>query len=253
MEHWDFDLGGPLLAGTGARIVDVGDVTGDPLDIPACVAGATNAVRAIRAAGAIPIVLGGDDSIPIPVLRAYEHLGPITLLQVDAHIDWRDEVGGVSEGYSSPMRRASEMGWIEGMIQVGIRGVGSARERELRDAIEYGAQIVSARDVSRLGVEESVMSKLPLDRPCFITIDCDGLDPSIMPAVGAPVPGGLLFNEVADILHGVARRVPVVGMSLVELTPARDVNGLSALTATRLILNLIGAVVRSDHFAGNRS
>lgn len=248
IDHWDFDLDGPLLAGKDVRIVDAGDVTGGPLDIPSVVASATEAVKAIRAGGALPIILGGDDSVPIPVLRAYADEAPLTLLQIDAHIDWRDEVDGVREGYSSPMRRASEMSWIAKMIQVGMRGVGSARESELRDARAYGSRIVTARDVRRNGVESSVLSFIPEGRPCFITIDCDGLDPSIMPAVGAMVPGGLLFDEVADILHGVAARVPVAGLSIVELAPARDLNDLSALTVTRLILNLIGAVVRSSHF-----
>lgn len=246
IDHWDFDLDGPLLDGRDIRIVDAGDVTGGPLDIPSLVASVTEAVKMIRAAGALPIILGGDDSVPIPVLRGYEDEGPITLLQIDAHIDWRDEVDGVREGYSSPMRRASEMNWIDGMIQVGMRGVGSARETELRDAQAYGSRIVTAREVRRAGVDEAVLRHLPGDRPCFITIDADGLDPSIMPAVSAPAPGGLLYEEVVDILHGVASRVPVVGLSMVELAPARDVNDLSALTATRLILNLIGAWVRGS-------
>jgi agmatinase len=248
LEHWDFDLDGPLYADKDVRLVDAGDVVGDPLDIRSVVAGVTEVVKQVRASEATPIILGGDDSIPIPALRAYEGEGPITLLQVDAHIDWRDDVAGVREGYSSPMRRASEMPWIGAMVQVGMRGVGSAREAELRDAVEYGSRIVTAREVHRRGAEEAVLSHLPEGQPCFITIDCDGLDPSIMPAVGAPAPGGLLYDQVIDILHGVAARVPVVGLSLVELTPARDLNGLSALTATRLILNLIGSAVRSDYF-----
>jgi agmatinase len=244
MEHWDFDLDGPLMADRQTRIVDAGDVAGDPLDIPGTAARATTVIRALLDRGAIPIVLGGDDSIPIPVLRAYEGRGPLTLVQIDAHIDWRHEVDGVTEGYSSPMRRASEMDWIGDIIQVGIRGVGSARDQEVRDALAYGAKIVTARTVHAAGIQESVVDLVPPDRPCFITIDCDGLDPSVMPAVGAPVPGGLTFLQVAGIVQAVARKAPVAGLSLVELTPARDVNGISALTAARIIMNLIGVTAR---------
>src|SRR5690348_12961233 len=134
LDHYDFDLGGPLLDGRAVRIVDCGDVPGDPLDIAGNAARATNAVRAILARGAVPIVLGGDDAIPIPVFRAYEGHGPIAIVQIDAHIDWRHEVQGVTEGYSSTMRRASEMPWIGGMVQIGMRSLGSARPADVRDA-----------------------------------------------------------------------------------------------------------------------
>ena len=88
------------------------------------VANALQVARAIKAKTPdIPIVMGGDDSIPIPVLAAYHEHGPITILQLDAHIDWRDEVAGETQGLSSNMRRASEMNWVENIIQVGARGV----------------------------------------------------------------------------------------------------------------------------------
>jgi agmatinase len=109
------------------------------------------------------------------------------------------------------MRRASEMDWIGDIIQVGIRGVGSARDQDVRDALAYGAKIVTARTVHAAGIQESVVDLVPQDLPCFITIDCDGLDPSVMPAVGAPVPGGLTFLQVAGIVQAVARKAPVAG------------------------------------------
>jgi agmatinase len=82
----------------------------------------------------MPIVLGGDHGIPIPVLRAFEGRGPITLVQIDQHIDWRDEVNGVREGLSSPIRRASEMSHIGEIFQIGLRATGSARTEEVEAA-----------------------------------------------------------------------------------------------------------------------
>ena len=234
--HHDFDLNGPLLEDSALRIVDCGDV--------ATPAEATAAVRTILDLGAVPIVLGGDDSIPIPVLRAYEGRTPITVVQIDAHLDFRDEVDGVREGYSSPMRRASEMEWVERILQVGLRGVGSARSGDVADAEAAGNVLIAAREVHRLGVE-TVFDRLPEASPCFISLDCDALDPSLMPAVAAPMPGGLSFDQAADLLRGVAARAPVVGMALTEMVPALDVNGVSALTGVRLIANLIGAMARS--------
>lgn len=245
IDHYDFDLGGPLLGAGDHTVVDCGDVPGDASDVPGNMSRVTEAVQRILEKGALPIVLGGDDSVPIPVFRALEGRGEFTLIQIDAHIDWRDEVGGVTEGYSSTMRRASEMPWITDIVQIGMRGVGSARQRELDDALAYGAQIITAREFHENSVQ-SVLERIPAGREYLITVDCDGLDPSIMPAVGAPVPGGLTFNQVATILRALPGRGRVAGFDLVELTPHRDHADLSAITACRLICNLIGAVVRTD-------
>ncbi len=242
--HYDYDLGGPLLDGREIRIVDAGDVPGDPLDIPGNVQRAQDAVRQILDRGAVPIVLGGDDSIPIPVLRAYEHHGPLVLVQIDAHIDFRHEVDGVTEGYSSPIRRASEMEWVERIVQIGMRGVGSARPADVEAALAAGNTIVTAREVHTAGVD-GLLSRIPAGANYFITLDCDGLDPSIMPAVGAPVPGGLTYLQTSDILQGLADRGRIAGLDLVELVPALDINNITSLTASRLILNLIGAMARS--------
>lgn len=248
IDHWDFDLGGPLLDGRDVRIVDCGDVAADPLDIPGNVERIRKAVGALLGAGAVPIVLGGDDSIPIPVLAAYEGRPPLTLVQIDAHIDWRDEIHGVTHGFNSPMRRASEMDWVGDIVQIGMRGIGSARKAEVDDALAYGATIITAKEVHESGAQH-VLDQIPDGRDYFITLDCDGLDPTVMPGVGAPAPGGLTYLQTSAILSGLAERGRVVGMDLVEFIPDRDLNGLTALTATRLILNLIGALVRSGQFA----
>ena len=242
--HHDFDLGGTLLAGQDVRIVDCGDVPGAPDDHRGNGRRTAAAVRAIRERGAVPVVFGGDDSIPIPFFRAYEGRGPLSVVQIDAHIDWRDEVNGVREGYSSTMRRASEMDWIAGIVQVGMRGVGSARPGEVDDALAYGATIIPAREVHDRGVEH-VLGRVPDGGDYLITVDCDGLDPAVMPGVISPNPGGLTYHQVTNILHGLARKGRIAGFDLVELVPARDVNGVTALTAGRLALNLIGAMARS--------
>ena len=113
LERYDFDLGGTLYDGKAIRAVDCGDVRGDPVERTGHVKRAELAVRKILACGALPIVLGGDHAVPIPVLRAFDSSGPITLVQIDQHIDWRDEVNGVRHGLSSPIRRASEMPHID--------------------------------------------------------------------------------------------------------------------------------------------
>ena len=236
-DHYDFDLGD--LSPTDVE--DCGDVPGDPADAGGNRERITGAVRALLARRAVPVVLGGDDSVPIPVFRAFEDHGPLTVVQVDAHLDWRDEVHGERYGWSSPMRRASEMAWIRHMVQVGLRGVGSARRAEVADARRWGVQIVTAEEVHRDGIARA-LSLVPDGVPCLVTVDCDGLDPSIMPAVMAPAPGGLSYWHVVNLIHGVARKTRIAGFDLVELAPERDSHGLSARTAARIVCNAIAAI-----------
>ena len=212
--------------------VDAGDVPGDPGDGPGNSARTTEAVGAILGAGAVPICIGGDDTVPIPILRAYEGRGPITVIQIDAHLDYRDEVDGVREGYSSPMRRASEMPHVARIVHVGLRGLGSARAGDVEDSRAAGNLLVTARRLRERGVPW-LMDQLPSDGPIFLSFDCDGLDPSAFPAVSALAPGGLSYQEAVGLLLGIGPRL--AGAALTELVPDRDVNELSVLTACRLI------------------
>jgi agmatinase len=240
--HWDFDLAAPMLPADGPpRIVDAGDVPGDPDDGPGNSAATTATVAAILERGALPICLGGDDSVPIPILRAYAARGPLTVLQVDAHLDFRHEVSGVTHGYSSPMRRASEMDHVERVVQVGLRGVGSARASDVDDAQAAGGLLVTARDVRERGIDR-VIEQLPAGSSVFVAFDLDGLDPSVCPAVNAPVPGGLSWDEATDLITGAAARCRIRGAAFTELVPSLDATGTSALVAARLVTRLLGAL-----------
>jgi agmatinase len=229
LAHYDFDLG---RAPGALSIADCGDV-------PAAEASA--AVRGILEAGAMPIVLGGDDSTTALALRGFEGQAPLHILQIDAHIDYRDEVDGVREGYSSPMRRAAEMPWVKRIVHCGTRGVGSARPGDVRDTLARGNAIVTARELKKRGVEP-VLAEFPPGERYYIAFDCDGMDPAVMPGTSAPLPGGLSFDEAADLVTGLARRGQVVGINFAEHYPSFDVNGITALAITRLAVNLMGTV-----------
>ena len=189
-------------------------------------------MRAILAQGAMPLVLGGDDSTTIPFLRAFSDQGPITVIQVDAHLDFRDELHGVREGYSSPMRRASEMHHVTAVIQAGLRGVGSARPRDVADARTVGHRLVTAAQVRERGVGPAVLDLLPADARVVLAFDADGLDPSVCPAVSGLAPGGLSYAEAVAIITGIGKRL--CGAIFTELVPERDVNEIGALTVARL-------------------
>jgi len=244
-DHHDFDPDGPMLAGNPPlRIVDAGDVAGSAEDGPGNASRAEAAVSAVLDAGALPIVIGGDDSVPIPVLRAYRERGPLTVVQVDAHLDYRDEVAGVRDGYSSPMRRASEMPHVERIVQVGLRGVGSARTSDVADARAAGNVLVTARELRERGVPW-LIGQLPRGASAFVVFDLDGLDPSVAPAVSGISPGGLSYDEGGDLLAGLAARCHLVGAAFTELVPARDLNDLSALVVVRLMMRLLAAIDRA--------
>lgn len=244
IDHYDFDIDGPMLPPrTGHSVVDVGDVPGSPQDGPGNQRAAEAAVRQLLESGMLPIVLGGDDSVPIPVLRAFAGGPELWVLQVDAHLDFRHEVAGVRDGYSSPMRRAAELAHVRGIVQVGLRGVGSARPEDVADARAAGNLLVTAREVRDRGVLW-VIEQLPADAAVFIAFDCDGLDPSVLPAVSGLSPGGLSYDEAGDLLSGVAARCQVAGAAFTELLPARDIHERSALVVTRLVMRLIAGIAR---------
>ena len=229
LAHHDFDLG---RAPGALSLADCGDV-------PA--ADAAAAVRGILKAGAMPIVLGGDDSTTALALRGFEGGEPLYILQIDAHIDYRDEVEGVRDGYSSPMRRAAEMPWVKRIVHCGTRGVGSARPDDVRDTLARGNTIVTARELKKSGIAH-VLDEFPPGARYYIAFDCDGMDPAVMPGTSAPLPGGLVFDEAADLLTGLARRGRIAGINVAEYYPSLDVNGITALAITRLLVNLMGTV-----------
>jgi agmatinase len=243
VEHWDFDLGGPLFDGKSVCCIDAGDIPTAMHDNAGNRARIKAKTREVLALPAVPILLGGDDSVPIPFIAGFADQGPVWILQIDAHIDWRDELHGERYGYSSPMRRASEMPYVAGIVQVGIRSVGSARLAEIGAARDYGSRLVTAREVHAHGVE-AALRLIPEGARVIVILDCDGLDPCIMPGVVARTPGGLTYTQVIDLIAGLGRRARITGFDLVELYPPADIGGLSALTAARLLVNLIGAVVR---------
>jgi agmatinase len=242
LHHVDFDLGGPIFP-DAVTAIDGGDLACSEADPTGNRAAIREAVTTILGRGAVPIIIGGDDSVPIPVLEAFHDRGPLTIVQIDAHIDWREEVAGERFGLSSTMRRASEMAHVERIVQVGQRGLGSARPRDLADAKAWGAILVPAEAVHERGIAPA-LDAVPAGSQVLVTLDCDGLDPTIMPAVIAPAPGGLSYWQAIGILRGIAAKARLAAFDLVELVPERDVAGLGALTAARIIVNVLGLLAR---------
>ena len=204
------------------------------------------AVTGLLDAGSVPFVLGGDDSVPIPVLESYCGIdgGPISILQIDAHIDWRDEVGGETQGLSSNMRRASDMAHVGKIVQLGARGIGSARKSDVQAALDYGVAFHTMRNLIEPDGIARAVAELPEGVPVYIALDVDSMDPVVMPAVIGAAQGGLSYWQMMQILEAIAARAPICGFNMVELMPARDVNGQGALMASRLGLSMLGMIAR---------
>ena len=240
--HWDFDLGIDLASALPPRRIDLGDAVWSGGSFDAYSAAVSARLRLLWAGGAQVVVLGGDHGVTIPALDALDAVGePVHVVQIDAHIDWRDDVRGARRGYSSPMRRASEKSAVAGITQVGMRAIGSARRAEVEAARAYGARIVTAEEVHSAGIAP-ILDSVPEGRAVYLTIDADGIDPSEMPAVMAPTPGGLRFAQLLPLVRALARRHRIVGVDLVEVAPAFDPpNGMTCVAAGRLLVNILGA------------
>lgn len=243
VEHWDFDLGGPLFDGGPVSCIDAGDIPTSLHDNEGNRVRIEATTRKILAMPAVPILIGGDCSVTFPFLAGFADHGPVWVLQIDAHIDWRDEVHGEHHGYSSPMRRASEMSHVAGMVQVGLRSVGSAQRTEIEAAQLYGSRFVTAREIHADGIK-AALRHIPEGARVVVALDCDALDPGIMPGVAAPTPGGLTYTQAIDLIAALGKRAKIAGFDLTELYPPADIGGLSALTAARILINVIGAIVR---------
>ena len=233
---------GVTYLGPGTRILDLGDADIVHTDTEASHAKIEDGVRQILAAGALPVVLGGDHSVNIPCIRAFDDQDPIHIVQIDAHLDFVDERHGVRHGHGNPMRRAAEQDQVSGLSQFGIRNVSSTAREGYEDAERMGSDILSVRQIRKLGLE-ACLDRVPADARLYLTIDIDGFDPSVAPGTGTPSHGGFLYYEVLERLAALAARQPIVGLDLGEVAPDYDRDGTTAILAAQLLLNVIGRIL----------
>ena len=228
----------------GARILDLGDADIIHTDTVQSHANIAHGVRKILAAGALPVVLGGDHSVNIPCIEAFAGHGPLHIVQIDAHLDFVDERHGVTRGHGNPMRRAAEKDYVTGLSQFGIRNVSSTAREGYEDARRFGSDIQSVRQIRAMGIEAAA-TRVPAGADLYLTIDIDGFDPSIAPGTGTPSHGGFLYYEVLELIALLARRHRIVGIDLVEVAPDYDPTGSTSILAAQLLLNTIGRILHA--------
>ncbi len=223
------------------RIVDMGDADIVHTDTVQSHANIETGVRAALNAGALPVVIGGDHSINIPCINAFEGQGDFHILQIDAHLDFVDERHGVRHGHGNPMRRAAEKPYVTGLTQVGIRNVSSTAKEGYEAARAMGSDILSVRQAREIGTR-SVIDRIPTGARVYVTIDIDAFCPSIAPGTGTPSHGGFLYYEVLEMLQTLSERHDIIGLDLVEVAPDYDPTGSTSILAAQLLLNTLGFI-----------
>ena len=228
----------------GVSIVDCGDVPVVACDLEPSFTLLKDAVSEIARSNALLITLGGDHSITGGVIEALTERGPFGIVHIDAHMDW-NKPEGRKYCQSNPLRLASELPHVTKMAQLGIRAFPLTSLASLQDARDYGSVIMSPKKIRELGISGTIQAIPKCDR-YYVTIDIDGMDPSIAPATGALAYGGLLYEETRELLKGIANLGEIVGFDMVEVAPPLDSPGNpTCQLAARLIADFAGFILKA--------
>lgn len=226
------------------QVADAGDMAVNPFDIDEAIATIQADALELTADGAGLLAIGGDHTIALPLLRAAaERAGsPVALLHFDAHLDTWDTYFGAAYTHGTPFRRAAEEGLLatEAACHVGTRGPLYGR-KDLDDDTRLGFGIVTSADVYRQGAD-AVAARLAErigDRPLYLSVDIDVLDPAHAPGTGTPEAGGMTSRELLEILRGL-RGANLVGADVVEVAPAYDHAEITGIAAAHVAYDLIG-------------
>jgi agmatinase len=221
----------------GVRWADVGDVDVVPSSMERTSRNITAAVQAIVKRGAFPVILGGDHSVAFPAVRGIGR-APITVVHFDAHLDSYGDGDPSVLNHGAWVQQVAKLPGVT-FVQIGMRGIANDAEGVAR-ARQLGSRIVTAERVHRDGVR-AVLDALPALGDIYVSLDIDVLDPSLAPGTGTIELGGLTFQELHALLVGLPRKGRVVGLDVVEVNPLYDHTGVTAQTAVRLIIDLLGA------------
>jgi agmatinase len=233
-----FDVASQQTLLAGRRILDAGDVDVS-LDERITRARITEHAGKILDRGALLATIGGDHSISFPLIAAFEKLGPLTVVLFDAHLDYRDKFLGLEFTNNSPFRRASELPFVKRIITLGVRGIKST-DQEYRESLRKGNLVFSAEAIAERGVAAVVEETGDLGN-YYVSLDIDGLDPSIAPGTESPEADGLTFRQSKTLLRGLAQRGNLVGVDIVEVNPYLDHAELTQHIAVQLLLEAIAS------------
>jgi agmatinase len=235
------------------KVVDVGDVLMLPGEIQAALDRLEAAVHTVAAAGAVPVVLGGDHTIALPDVTGvarHHGFGRVSVVHFDAHADTGDTQFGSLLGHGTPMRRLIESGAARGdrFLQIGLRGYWPPPD-VLAWMAEQGMRSFEMAEVGRRGLDACLSEAFAIATDdcdgVFLSVDIDVVDPGMAPGTGTPEPGGLTARELLDAVRRCALELPVVGVDVVELAPAYDGPGqVTAFLANRVVLEALSGIAK---------
>ncbi|WP_018465149.1 arginase family protein [Calidithermus timidus] len=232
-----FDLETETYRLRGVRIVDAGDVDPVQLEYAETFRRITAAARALRKRVRLPVFVGGDHSITYPILRAYDDLAELYVVQLDAHLDFSDLRNGTKYSNSSPFRRAvEEVPGLKHITTIGLRGLRTNPEAYRAAKARGHTPITASRVRENL---PWVLDQLPQGKKVYLSFDADVLDPSIMPGTSSPEVEGLSYAEAMAVVRRAIQQNELVGFDFVELAPNLDSSGLSALVGARLLAEML--------------
>ena len=225
-----------------AQVVDAGDIPVNPFDLTAAVSEVETAAIALGEQVQRIVTIGGDHTVALPLLRAvHAKHGPVAVLHFDAHLDTWDTYFGAPITHGTPFRRASEEGLIDltASCHVGTRGPLYSKQ-DLEDDEQLGFSIVSSEYIEEHGVESAIARILQRigDKPLYVSIDIDVLDPAHAPGTGTPEAGGLTSRELLRILRALGDR-DIVGADVVEVSPAYDHAQITGIAASHVVYELV--------------
>lgn len=230
-----------------AQVADAGDIAANPFNIAEAVDQIHVAMNELVATGAKVVTLGGDHTIAYPILKSlHAKHGPIAVIHFDAHLDTWDTYFGVPLTHGTPFRRASEDGFLDltGCLHVGIRGP-LYSDQDLADDTALGFQVLRATDADELGIDGMIERMLARvgDRPVYVSIDVDVMDPAFTPGTGTPEAGGLSSREMLRLVRALDH-VNLVGVDIVEVAPEYDHAQITGIAAAHLAYELITVLAR---------
>ena len=235
------------------RVVDAGDVVMPPGEIQPSLRRLEAAVHAVAAAGAVPVVLGGDHTVALPDVTGvarHHGFGRVAVVHFDAHADTGDTQWGSLLGHGTPMRRLIESGAARGdrFLQIGLRGYWPGPD-VLAWMAAQGMRSFEMAEVGRRGLDPCLSEAFAIARDgcdgVFLSVDVDVVDPGMAPGTGTPEPGGLTSRELLDAVRRCALELPLVGLDVVELAPPYDGPGeVTAFLANRVVLETLSGIAK---------
>ena len=231
-----------------AQVVDAGDIAVNPFNIEQALAQIEAGATELSSQGMKLVTLGGDHTIALPLLRSLHKIhGPISVIHFDAHLDTWDTYFGADFTHGTPFRRASEEGLLdrEGCLHIGIRGPLYATS-DLSDDADLGFKIIHTTQIDEIGVAgiiEQMLARVG-DRPVYVSIDIDVLDPAFAPGTGTPEAGGFTSRELLRIIRALDQ-VNLIGADIVEVAPAYDHAQITGIAASHVAYELITTLARA--------